>query len=94
MRQVFDFTLFPAYPCTNAQRKGTATRPAEGPQRGAAAEAPPTTPAAKGKPRAMTLRLEEVDYQRLREFAFRRGLSHQEVMLNALRRHLDNDSAG
>ncbi len=47
------------------------------------------TPGAKGKLRAMTLRLEEADYQRLREFAFRRGLSHQTVMLDALRRHLE-----
>jgi hypothetical protein len=68
------------------QRKGAATRPVEVPQRGTAAEAP----APKGKLRAMTLRLEEADYQRLREFAFRRGLSHQVVMLDALRRHLDD----
>ncbi len=42
---------------------------------------------------SLTLRLEEADYQRLREFAFRRGLSHQAVMLDALRRHLDTDDA-
>jgi hypothetical protein len=76
------------------QRKGAAAKPAEVPQRGAAAaEAPLATPGAKGKLRAMTLRLEEADYQRLREFAFRRGLSHQAVMLDALRRHLDTDDA-
>ena len=75
------------------QRKGTATKPAEVPQRGAAAGATPAAPAAKGKLRAMTLRLEEAEYQRLREFAFRRGLSHQTVMLDALRRHLDTDDA-
>jgi hypothetical protein len=73
------------------QRKGAAAKPAEAPQRGgAAAEAP----AAKaGKLRAITLRLEEADYQRLREFAFRQGLSHQAVMLDALRRHLEEDGA-
>ncbi len=69
------------------QRKGAAAKPAEVPQRGAAAAEAPS--ADKGKPRAMTLRLEEADYQRLREFAFRRGLSHQTVMLDALRRHLE-----
>ncbi len=74
------------------QRKGTATKPAEVPQRGAAAEAP-ATPVAKGRLRAMTLRLEEADYQRLREFAFRRDLSHQTVMLDALRRYLESDGA-
>jgi len=71
------------------QRKGAAAKPAEVPQRGAAAEVPSAPPPDKGKPRAMTLRLEEAEYQRLREFAFRRGLSHQAVMLDALRRHLE-----
>jgi hypothetical protein len=74
------------------QRKGAAAKPAELPPRGAVAE-PQAPPADKGKPRAMTLRLEEEDYQRLREFAFRRGLSHQAVMLDALRRHLDAEDA-
>ena len=73
------------------QRKGAAAKPAEVPQRGTAAEVPAGPPADKGKLRAMTLRLEEADYQRLREFAFRRGLSHQTVMLDALRRHLEED---
>ena len=73
------------------QRKGAAAKPAEVPQRGAAAEAPLATPGAKGKLRAMTLRLEEAEYQRLREFAFRRDLSHQPVMLEALRHYLDSD---
>ncbi len=68
-------------------------KPAEAPQRGAAAEATPGAPAAKGKLRTMTLRLEEADYQRLREFAFRRGLSHQAVLLAALRGHLEDDGA-
>ncbi len=75
------------------QRKGTATKPSEVPQRGAAAGATPAAPAAKGKLRAMTLRLEEADYQRLREFAFRRGLSHQAVLLAALRGYLEDDGA-
>ena len=66
------------------QRKGAAAKPAEAPQRGAPAE----VPADKGRLRAMTLRLEEADYQRLREFAFRRGESHQAVLLAALRSHL------
>jgi hypothetical protein len=72
------------------QRKGTAARPAEVPQRGASADVPAAA-ADKGKVRAMTLRLEEADYQRLREFAFRRSLSHQVVMLDALRRYLDGE---
>ncbi len=74
------------------QRKGAASKPAKVPQRGAgaAAEAPAS---AKGKLRAMTLRLEEADYQQLREFAFRRSLSHQTVMLDALRRHLADAGA-
>ena len=73
------------------QRKGAA-RPAEAPQRGAMAETP-VSAEAKGKVRAMTLRLAETDYQRLREFAFRRGLSHQSVLLEAMRHHLDDEGA-
>jgi len=68
------------------QRKGAATKPTEVPQRGLA-----EAPAVKGKAHALTLRLEDPDYERLREFAFRRNLSHQRVMLDALRRYLDSN---
>jgi len=73
------------------QRKGEATRPAEIPQRGIG-----EVPAAKGdgdKPKlhSLTLRLDDARYQRLREYAFRRNLSHQAVMLDGLDRVLDGD---
>lgn len=68
------------------QRKGAAAKPTEVPQRGAA-----EVPVVRGKVHSLTLRLEDADYQQLREHAFRRNLSHQRVMLDALRRHLEGE---
>jgi hypothetical protein len=46
----------------------------------------PIRPAQAAEPRAkaLTLRLSESQYQRLRRFAFDRGLSHQDVLEQAL----------
>ncbi len=76
------------------QRKGEATKPAGAPQRGEGEVSQDAKPQdAKGKFRALTLRLEEKEYQALRAFAFRRGLTHQPVMLDALRRHLEGEDS-
>ena len=49
---------------------------------------PSVAPAPEPKSKALTLRLSETQYQRLRRFAFDRGLSHQDVIERALMEHL------
>ena len=79
------------------QTKG-ASRPDTIPQRGtsnttapqASASPPAQAPrAAEPRSKSLTLRLSETQYQRLRVFAFNRGLSHQDVIETALMAHLD-----
>lgn len=85
------------------QTKG-ASRPDAIPQRGAASaspsQAPITPPPEPPKParvspepkaKSLTLRLSETQYQRLRRFAFDRGLTHQDVLEQALMEHLNKD---
>lgn len=64
----------------------TALAPAPAP---AASPAPEPTRSTEPKSKALTLRLSESQYQRLRRFAFDRGLSHQDVIERALLDHLD-----
>lgn len=55
----------------------------------------PIRPAQAPEPRAkaLTLRLSESQYQRLRRFAFDRGLSHQDVLEQALMDLLHKDGS-
>ena len=84
-------------------RKG-APRPAEIPQRGESAPAqaeavqpaatqPAPTPAIKPLVKSLTLKLEEPEYEVLREFAHRQRKTHQEVMREALLRYLKQEGA-
>jgi hypothetical protein len=81
------------------QRKGSAPRPIEIPQRGEpappvqteAASVTPTpapAPEAKVPVRSLTLKLIEPEYELLREFAHRKRRTHQDVMREALMRYL------
>ncbi|GJE57760.1 hypothetical protein [Methylobacterium thuringiense] len=65
------------------QQRGTSSSTAPEPE---APPAMPVRPAQAPEPRAkaLTLRLSESQYQRLRRFAFDRGLSHQDVLEQAL----------
>lgn len=82
------------------QAKG-APRPDTMPQRGSApppvtapAPSPPATPkAVEPRAKSLTLRLSETQYQRLRRFAFDRGLSHQDVIEAALMAHLEANAS-
>ncbi|WP_336489697.1 hypothetical protein [Methylobacterium nigriterrae] len=70
------------------QQRPAAVQPATQP-----APAPAVVPVAMTAPepksKALTLRLSESQYQRLRRFAFDRGLSHQDVIERALMVYLD-----
>jgi hypothetical protein len=81
------------------QRKGAAPRPAEVPQRGepapvqadvtpAPAPAPEAAPPTKRVLKSMTLKLEESEYELLREYSHRKRRSHQDVMRDAVLRYL------
>lgn len=72
------------------QQRGAAPQPAPQPipAPAPAAAVAPVAPAAEPKSKALTLRLSETQYQRLRRFAFDRGLSHQDVIERALMEHL------
>lgn len=87
------------------QPKGTAPRPVEIPQRGEPAP-PPIPPAPveavqptaatkveKSPQKSLTLKMDEPDYEALREFAHRRRKTHQEVMLEAVLRYLRDEGA-
>ena len=69
------------------QQRGAAPQPA--PQPAPVPVARPVVSAPEPKSKALTLRLSETQYQRLRRFAFDRGLSHQDVIERALLDHLD-----
>src|SRR4051794_9536838 len=89
-------------------RKG-APRPAEIPQRGESGTAqseavqpaaasvpiaqPAPAPAVKPPLKSLTLKLEEPEYEVLREFAHRQRKTHQEVMREALLRYLKQEGA-
>ena len=91
------------------QRKG-APRPTEAPQRGGNGDAdapsasnnsaatPPTPTSlpqtAEAKTRALTLKLSETQYERLRRFAFDRRLTHQKVIEDALVEYLTRTALG
>lgn len=84
------------------QPKGTAPRPVDMPQRGEPAPAPapiepvqavPATKGAKPVQRSLTLKMDDPDYEILREFAHRRRKTHQEVMLEAVLRYLRDEGA-
>ena len=69
--------------------KGGAPRPAEQPQRASeVASALPTPPAGMGA-KSLTLRLSEGEYERLRIYAFAQRKTHQAVLAEALKAHLD-----
>jgi hypothetical protein len=78
------------------QRKGAAPRPAEVPQRGEPAPAPiaePVQPTPAEKPaklpqKSLTLKMDEPDYEILRDYAYRHRRTHQEVMLEAVLAYL------
>ena len=84
------------------QAKG-APRPSDVPQRGEAPAVPAPAPAAlpasaprlqsdaEPRTKALTLRLSEIRYQRLRRFAFDRDASHQEVIEAALMAYLERE---
>ena len=79
------------------QPKGTAPRPVEIPQRGepatvAAAQPAPTLIPSKPVLKSLTLKLEEPEYEILREFAYRQRRTHQEVMHEAVMRYLQAES--
>ena len=71
-------------------RPGLATPSPAAPQRGSVQPGPSSSPApAKGQGiRALTLRVDDELYRRLRRFAFDRELTHQEILEEALRAHL------
>ena len=69
------------------QPKGAAPRPVEMPQRGQGVPAPtaePVQPAPaekpKAKPRSLTFKMTEEDYQRLRAYGFKHSMSHQKIL--------------
>ncbi len=73
-------------------RPGEAKPSGEGGQRGQQRGAQPSTEVRQTKGqgvRALTLRVDNELYDRLRRFAFDRELTHQEVLEAALRGHLD-----
>lgn len=70
------------------QQRGALSPPGPAPAP-TAAPAPEPTRSTEPKSKALTLRLSESQYQRLRRFAFDRGLSHQDVIERALLAHLD-----
>jgi hypothetical protein len=82
------------------QPKGSAQRPAEIPQRGepvtVTAAQPAHAPADPVPPKrvlkSLTLKLEEPEYEVLREFAHRQRKTHQEVMHEAVMRYLQAES--
>lgn len=69
-------------------RKGEAPRPAEPPPR-SALPAPPPAPVPSGGSKALTLKLTDADYERLRRFAFDNRTTHQAVIQRALLEFLD-----
>jgi pyruvate/2-oxoglutarate dehydrogenase complex dihydrolipoamide acyltransferase (E2) component len=83
--------------------KGEAARPAEPEQRQpAATPAPQPTPAPSSFPAAssrslgvksLTLRLRDDEYERLREYAFRHRLTHQDILSEALRQYLSKEGS-
>jgi hypothetical protein len=81
------------------QPKGSAPRPVEIPQRGEPAPvevAQPApvfaTPGPAAPKKSLTLKLEEPEYETLREFAHRHRRTHQEVMREAVMRYLQAES--
>lgn len=78
------------------QPKGAAPRPIEMPQRGQVPPAPtvePVQPAAAEKPtklpqKSLTLKMDEPDYEILRDYAYKNRRTHQEVMLEAVLEYL------
>jgi hypothetical protein len=74
------------------QPKGSASRPAEAPQRGQAVPASVTT-AKEERKRSLTLKLTETQYQRLRKYGFTHEATHQTVIETALMQFLDKEGA-
>ena len=74
------------------QPKGAAPRPVEMPQRGQSVPVPteePVLPASAEKPaklpqKSLTLKMDEPDYEILRDYAYKNRRTHQEVMLEAV----------
>lgn len=82
------------------QRKGSAPRPTEMPQRGEPAPTPAVEPAPASAPAqpttqktSLTLKLTADQYERLRTYGFKHKLTHQKVMETALLRFLDSEGA-
>ncbi len=68
--------------------KGGAPRPAEQPQR-TSEVAMPAAPLVGMGAKSLTLRLSEGEYERLRIYAFAQRKTHQAVLAEALKAHLD-----
>lgn len=85
----------PATPPAPVQAVTPAAAPATVPAQVAAEPSPAKRASVVAEPRtkSLTLRLSESQYQRLRRFAFDRGLSHQDVIEAALMAHLDKEGA-
>lgn len=49
---------------------------------------PPATPATAAAPKALTVKVPPDDYRRLRLFAVEHDMTHQDIMLDALRQYL------
>ena len=69
--------------------KGGASRPAEQPQRASEVTSTLTPPPAGMGAKSLTLRLSEGEYERLRVYAFAQRKTHQAVLAEALKAHLD-----
>jgi hypothetical protein len=69
------------------QRKGEAPRPSEIAQRGEPVA--PAKPASKTK--SLTVKLTDADYDRLREYAHRHRLTHQDVIEGAVLERLKSE---
>lgn len=65
------------------QQRGT-TPPTSEPEAAKPSAPVRQAPAQEPRAKALTLRLSESQYQRLRRFAFDRGMSHQDVLEQAL----------
>lgn len=71
-------------------RKGEAPRPAETPSRSPApSPAPVSAPVPAGGSKALTVKLSDADYERLRRFAFDARTTHQAVIQRAIFEFLD-----